>query len=423
MLVKSAIFVARSCVLFTIIFCFGLIDRLQAQVFISAHRYDYDHDTTYITGVLMDTSIEEFNSYTTSYKVFNSQETENRKPLFTILITHFPTDKSIELVVLSSKMTKRPDLSGDQPNTTYFRYRMICNMIVGNKNDTLPFDSTYKFYNIVYFFGDPEKKKYVYLNQISETYTQLPYNYFLSPIPLSVYKEDSIAHELFKLEGTFERRYANWLKENELFQRDSIRREDSIRAEFLNKFLQLRKDTFVIASLDTAMLNAVILKKKIQEVALNFRKGKMKFDGTFEVKTDTMGNILSVETKDVSTESHNYQLFSSQLADALEGNRVQMISRVFQSKLYPMQTQFDLQVYAFCDTLLQTVKKVRDSMEYGIQLYNDENVTRKLSDVFAERSRYSFVIYYSEIQGEKFYYITKLRGGGRNFGDMVFEEN
>jgi hypothetical protein len=411
----------RSYLIVLVILSLSINETMQAQVVISGYRYDYDYDTMYEIGVVMDTFTEEFTSYVTSYKVFSGKETVNRKPFMTIFISHFPTERSIELSVVSSKLERKTIDASDKSNSARFRYGLYGNMIIGNKGDTIPYDSTYNFYNIVYFFGDAAKNKYVYVNQIGEIYTQMPFKYFLSAIPSNIYKADSISHELFKLEGTEQKRYANWLKEYEAIKRDSIRHEDSLQALKLNEFLVLRRDTFLVPSLDTTVINNFILKKKIQEVALNFRKSKIKFDGTFVVKTDTLGNIISTELKEVSADSHDYQLFSKQLIEEIEGIRVQMALRVFQNKLYTMQVKFDLKVMAFCDTLIQTVKWDRDSLVYDIPQYNDENVTNKLSAVLTERARYSFVLFYSEIQDEKFYYITRLKGGGRNFGDMVFE--
>lgn len=407
---------------FILLFLFNY-EMTQAQVAIVGYRYDFDFDTLYETTVVMDTSTEEFNSYTTTYNIYGGKDTTKRKPVLTISLTHYPPDKTIELEVKNNKTLKKTGIQSQLAENPRFRYGLFGNMIVGNKNDTLPFDSTYKFYNIVYFFGDNLKKKYVYLNQIGELYTQLPNKFILDPIPSDVYRLDSITQERFKLEGTEERRYANWLKEYEAFRLDSIRLEDSIRAAQLNAFLELRRDTFIEASTDTSLINAQTLKKKIQEIALGFRKSKMKFDGTYGIKTDTMGYILSAEPKDATLDSHDFRDFEIQLAKALNGIQVEVVSRTFQGKLYPMQTKFDLHVAVLCDTLMQTLKKERDTMEYGIQLYNDENLTRKFSEVLTEKGRYTFILYYSELQEKKFYYISKLSGGGRKFGDMVFEGN
>lgn len=406
---------------FIIIFLFKY-EITQAQVAIEGYRYDFDFDTLYEATVVMDTSTEEFNSYTTTYNIYGGKDTTKRKPVLTIFLTHYPPDKTIELVVKNNKTIKKTGIQPEPAENPRFRYGLFGNMIVGNKNDTLPFDSTYKFYNIVYFFGDNLKKKYVYLNQIGELYTQLPNKFILNPIPSDVYRLDSIAQERFKLEGTEERRYANWLKDYEAFRLDSIRLEDSIRAAQLNVFLELRKDTFIEASADTSIINALALKKKIQEIALGFRKGKMKFDGTFGIKTDTMGYILSAEPNNASSDSHDFRSFEIQLAKALTGIQVQGVSRSFQGRNYAMQTKFELRVTVFCDSLLQTLKKERDTIEYGIHLYDDENLTRNLSRVLTEKGRYSFVLYFSELLGEKYYYISKLTGGGRNYGDMVFGE-
>ena len=409
-------------ILFILLFLFKN-EITQAQVTITGYRYDFDFDTLYEATVVVDTSIEEFNSYTTTYNIYGGKDTIKRKPVLTIYLTHYPPDKNIELLVKNNKAVKRTEKQPDLAEIPRFHYGLFGNMIVGNKNDTVPFDSTYKFYNIVYFFGDNSKKKYVYLNQIGELYTQLPNKFILNPIPPDVYRLDSIAQERFKLEGTEEKRYATWLKEYEAFRLDSIRLEDSIRAAQLNAFLELRMDTFIEASADTSIINALALKKKIQEIALGFRKSKMKFDGTLGIKTDTMGYILSAEPNNASSDSHDFRSFEIQMAKALTGIQVQGVSRSFQGRNYSMQTKFDLHVTVFCDTLLQTMKKERDTMEYGIHLYDDENLTRNLSRVLTEKGRYSFVLYFSELQGEKYYYISKLSGGGRNFGDMVFEGN
>ena len=125
----------------------------------------------------------------------------------------------------------------------------------------------------------------------------------------------------------------------------------------------------------------------------------------------------------ILTGSYGYQLFRNDLKEAIEAVQVPPVLRTFQGKQYAMQTRFYLQVSAFCDTLLQTVKKERDTLEYELHLYENERLTEKLSSVLTEKGRYSFVLYYCEMQREKYYYITKLKGSGRNFGDMVFEEN
>lgn len=384
---------------------------------------DFDHNRSYPIGVIADTFKEGANTYVTNYKVYSGIEMENKLPLLSINVSHFPPEKIIELSVTQYKPVKKPIASTNQVNSLRFRYLLTGNIIIADNNDTIPFDSTYMFYKVVYFFSDKSKKNYVYLNQIDEVYTQLPVTYILSPIPYFIYRDDSIAYARFLIDGTTERSIATWKKEYEIFKQDSIRKEDSLRHQELNNFLILRNDTFITLSPDTAAMYGSLLKSKIQEVGLTFRRMKMKYNGVLTLKADTLGNILTVETDSISADSYGYQLFCDNLKEAIEGLKVPLIYRTFQGRKYSMQSQFDFQGNAFCDTLVQTVKKEKDTLEYEVHLYEHESLSRKLSSVLTEKGRYSFVLYYCEIQGEKYYYITKLKGGGRNYGDMVFGED
>ncbi len=399
------------------------IDMARSQSIITGICNDFDHDRSFPISIEVDTFMEGFNTYVTTYQLYNGLETENKLPILNIIVSHFPPDKIVELSISKNKPAKKSSIAGNEVNTLRLRYSYFGNLIVAERNDTIPFDSTYRFYKIVYFFADKSKKQYVYLNQIGETYTHLPFTYVLSPIPDFIFKDDSIAYARFLLEGTIERSAATWRKEYEAFRQDSIRTEDSLRREELRNFLTLRNDTFITASADTSTMYAGLLKRTVQEVGLNFRKMKMKYEGLLTINTDTSGHILSVMADSILTGSYGYQLFRNDLKEAIEAVQVPPVLRTFQGKQYAMQTRFYLQVSAFCDTLLQTVKKERDTLEYELHLYENERLTEKLSSVLTEKGRYSFVLYYCEMQREKYYYITKLKGSGRNFGDMVFEEN
>ncbi|MBK9733179.1 MAG: hypothetical protein IPO83_18145 [Chitinophagaceae bacterium] len=392
---------------------------LKAQTFIG-YRYDFEKVSASEISVIMDTITEGFVTYVTTYKVFSGTETINKVPIMNIIVTHFPPEKSIEVSVDENKSAKR--ISATESNPVRFRYSDYGNMIVADRNDTIPYDSTYIFYDAVYFFGDKSKKHFVYLNQIGEKYTQFPDKYILNQIPAYIYKEDSISYQRFKLEGTIEKRYANWKIEYEAFQRDSIRMEDSIRAEQLNEFLMIRKDTFIRASEDTSAIYAVGFKNLARQLGLDFRKTKMKYAGTITVKTDTSGKIISAVPVEISVDSHDFLSFQLRLVKAIEGGSVKPLTRSFHGNKYAMKTQFRISVSVFCDTLLQAIKIERDTLEYEIHNYETEALTQKLSKVITEKGRYTFVLYYSEIEEKKYYYIAHLKGAGKRFGDMVFEE-